>query len=155
MTYGEWSAEVPCEISDDALWTVEAYRLALFLGDICWHDATKLTEDKRTLDVSDQLYRATGSVSANTAEGYSRWTGKDRARFYGYALGSARESRDWYFRARHVLGPEVASHRMRLLVQIIRLLITMIPQQRAEGVCESEPPYGIDLSDLLTNVPLP
>jgi four helix bundle protein len=52
------------------------------------------------LGLSDQLYEAVGSVSANLAEGYSRGTGKDRARFYEYALGSARESRDWYFKAR-------------------------------------------------------
>ncbi len=47
---------------------------------------------------ADSLWKMTvGSIRANIAEGYSRGTGKDRARFYEYALGSARESRDWYF----------------------------------------------------------
>ena len=87
-------------------------------------------QDKRTLDLSDQLYRAAGSTSANIAEGYSRSTGKDRARFYEYALGSARESRDWYYKARHLLDEAVVTHRLSLLTQVIRLLSKMVPNQR-------------------------
>ncbi len=49
MTYREWIATVPEAISADALWTVEAYRLALFAGDLAWHDASKLVADKRTV----------------------------------------------------------------------------------------------------------
>ena len=64
-----------------------------------WKDVTKLMEDRRTLGLSDQLYRALGSISANLAEGYSRGTGKDRERFYEYSLGSARESRTGTTRA--------------------------------------------------------
>jgi len=45
-------------------------------------------KDRRTLGLSDQLYRSLGSISANLAEGYSRGTGKDRAHFYEYALSS-------------------------------------------------------------------
>ena len=115
MNYEEWKGRVPREITDDALWRVEAYRLALFVADVGWHDVTKLVVDRRTLRLADQLYRALGSISANLAEGYSRGTGKDRARFYEYALGSGRESRDWYFKGRHVLGDTVAEHRLRLV----------------------------------------
>lgn len=81
-------------ITGDALWTVQVYRLALFAADLGWHDVTKLMRDRRTLSLSDQLYQALGSISANIAEGYSRGSSKDRARFYEYSLGSARESRD-------------------------------------------------------------
>ena len=130
MNYADWARSVPQEITDDALWRVEAYRLALFVADMGWHDVSKLMQDRRTLRLSDQLYRSLGSVSANLAEGYSRGTGKDRARFYEYALGSARESRDWYYKGRHVLGESVTDHRLSLLTQIIRLCLVMIPQQR-------------------------
>jgi four helix bundle protein len=82
------------------------------------------------VSLADQLYRAIGSVSVNLAEGYSRSTGKDRALFYQYALGSARESRDWYFKARFVLGDETFTHRVQVIAEILRLLLTMIPQQR-------------------------
>jgi len=55
MNYTEWAKSVPPEITDDALWTVEAYRLGLFVADVGWHDVTKLMQDKRTLSLSNQL----------------------------------------------------------------------------------------------------
>lgn len=168
MNYQEWVKSVPEEITGDSLWKVEAYRLALFAADIGWYDVTKLMRDKRTLGLADQLYRSLGSISANIAEGYSRGTGKDRARFYEYALGSARECRDWYYKGRHVLSDPVSRHRLGLLTQVIRLLITMIPQQRGYVVREPVASYHIkhnaqpditvnreELDHLLQNVPLP
>jgi four helix bundle protein len=154
MNYEEWEKSVPEEIKGDSLWKIEAYRLALFVADLGWHDVTKLMKDRRTHGLSDQLYRSLGSISANLAEGYSRGTGKDRARFYEYSLGSARESRDWYYKGRHVLGETVMRHRLALVTQIIRLLLTMVPQQRTSGVKEEVEPYGIP-NQLLTEVPLP
>ena len=111
-------------------------------------------QDRRTIELSEQLHSALGSISANIAEGYSRGTGKDRARFYEYALGSARESRDWYYKGRHVLKNEVTIYRLRLLTQIIRLLLTMVPQQRSDVVREEGPSYEVLTRDLLTNVPM-
>ena len=102
MTYEQREANVPDYIKSDPLWTVAAYRKSLFMGDLAWPDVTKLVSDRRTISLADQLYRAAGSVGANIAEGYSRGTGKDRVRFYEYALGSARETRDWYYKGRHV-----------------------------------------------------
>jgi len=168
MNYEAWLKEVPVEIKGDPLWTVEVYRLALFATDLGWHDVTKLIKDKRTLDLSDQLYSALGSIGANVSEGYSRASGKDRARLYEYGLGSARESRGWYYNGRHVLGEQVAEHRIRLLTQIIRLLLTMIPDQRIAPVLrEDSPPYGLEQTDfapplsgaklgaILQNAPVP
>jgi four helix bundle protein len=130
VTYEEWEQHVPACIREDTLWRMEAYRLGLFPADLAWHDATKLGQDHRTRSLSDQLYRAVGNVSSNVGEGYSRGTGKDRARFYEYTLGSTRESRDWYHKGRHVLGGKVAEHRMELCTQIIRLTITMVARER-------------------------
>lgn len=144
VNYREWEAGIPDEIKGDSLWRMEAYRLALFCADVGWHDVTKLMADRRTIGLSDQLYRALGSISANLAEGYSRGTGKDRARFYEYALGSARESRDWYYKGHHVLGEAVCLHRLSLLGQVIRLLLTMIPQQRGRVLREESICYGKD-----------
>jgi len=141
MKYEEWEAMVPEAIKGDSLWKVKAYRQALFLADLGWYDVTKLTQDRRTRELADQLYRALGSISANIAEGYSRGTGRDRARFYEYALGSARESRDWVYKGRHVMGETVASHRIGLLTEIIRLLLTMVPQQRGSTLREQEISY--------------
>ncbi len=141
MNFQEWEAGAPEAIRGDSLWKAEAYRLALFAADIGWSDVTALAADHRTRSLGDQLYRSLGSVSANIAEGYSRGTGRDRAHFYEYALGSARESRDWYYKSRHILPPTVVDHRLGLLTQIIRPLLVMIPHQRKSGIREDEASY--------------
>ena len=164
MNYAEWEQTVPQEITDDSLWKMTAYRLALFLADICWQDVLMLMRHRQLHELADQLYRATGSVSANLAEGYSRGTGADRARFYEYALGSARESRDWYFKARHVLSKDVTPHRLQFLAEIIRLLLTMVPQQRGRVLRDEAAEYSFATNDtsaklspaldaLLSNIP--
>ena len=168
MTYEDWIKRVPTEITSDSLWKMEAYRLALFAADLAWHDATKLTRDRRTRDIASQLCRAVGSIEANISEGYSRGSGRDRARFYEYALGSARESRGWYYKGRHILGQNVAEHRMTLITHLVRLLLTMIPNQRAlsASLHEDGLPYRAEpvqeipanpeeLSQLLQNAPMP
>ena len=142
-SFEAWLVSVPVEITGDSLWKMEAYRLALFAADIGWHDVTKLSGDRRTRGLATQLYEALGSVGANLSEGYSRGTGRDRARFYEYALGSARESRTWYYGGRHVLGEAVTAHRLRLLTEIIRLVLKMVPQQRGGMIREQEVVYQI------------
>jgi len=142
MTYSEWESTVPDVIRQDVLWTVTAYRLALFLNDIAWHDVQRLAKEVCTRSLADQLYRSAGSICANIEEGYSKISAKDRARFYEYSLGSARESRGWFYRGRHVLGEAVVRHRMNLLTEIIRLLLTMIPEQRSHAVCEDAAEYS-------------
>ena len=139
--YGDWLGTVPESVTGDSLWKVEAYRLALYAADVGWKDVTLLLRDRRTIALADQLYRSLGSIGANVAEGYSRGTGRDRARFYEYALGSARESRDWYYKGRHVLGQAVMEQRLSLLSSVIRLLLTMVPQQRGRVLREQGEPY--------------
>ena len=154
--FDEWLESVPHEISGDSLWKIKAYSLALFIGDIGWYDVTKLMRDKRTFKLSDQLYRSLGSISANLAEGYSRGSGKDKARFYEYSLGSARESRDWYYKGRHLLGDKVVNHRLALLTRTVRLLLTMVPQQRKSTIREKAASYQIGAAhDAVALEPLP
>lgn len=103
VTYEEGLQGVSPELTADPLWQMRVYRLALFASDLGWHDVSVLAEDPRMRSLADQLYRALGSIAANIAEGYSRHSGKERARFYEYALGSAREARTWYYEGRHGL----------------------------------------------------
>ena len=155
MTYNDLSKTVPQAITGDPLWKMEAYRLALFAADLAWPDVSKLIQDKRTIGLADQLYRSVGGVSSDIAEGYSRQSGKDQARFYEYALGSAREGRNWYYEGRHILGEAVSIHRMKLLTEIIRLLLTMIPTERGYRLQEEPMPYQSIPADLLDNPPMP
>jgi len=139
--YDEWERQVPQALREDSLWRVQAYRLALFASDLAVTDARRLWQDRRGRALADQLYRAVASVSANVAEGYSRGFGKERAHFYEYALGSAREGRDWYYKARHALEKETITTRFELLNSIIRLLLRMIDDQRARCVREPTAHY--------------
>jgi four helix bundle protein len=78
-----------------------------------------------------------GRVGANIAEGYGRSGALDRARFFEYALGSARESQHWYFSVEEVLGTELTAHRIAQLVEIRRLLLSMIRAARKDNIRSS------------------
>jgi four helix bundle protein len=147
VKYQEWETSVPVAIREDSLWKVKVYRLALFSCKIGWQDITKLSREGRTRSLSDQLYRALGSISANIAEGYSRGTSKERAHFYEYALGSAREARDWYYKTEEILPAPVVAHRIMLLSEITRMLLVMIPDQRGRILKEETVEYEIALDE--------
>ena len=156
MNFSDWQDQVPASIREDTLWDIEAYRLSLFASDVCWQDIRKIHEESNAYSLADQLYRAVGSISSNIAEGYSRGTGKDRARFYEYSLGSARESRDWYYKSRFIIGENVVDHRLDFMTQIIRLLLVMVPDQRGGEIREPDPSYSAPESnetELLQNIP--
>jgi len=93
MKYAEWLETVPSEITNDPIWKLEVYRLALFADDIGWEDILKLSKEKLMFSIADQLHRSLGSISANLTEGYSRSKGLDRARYIEISLGSARKPR--------------------------------------------------------------
>jgi len=163
MNYEEWLAAVPSEFISDPLWHMEVYRPAMFASDLAWQDVSRLMEDKRTVSLSDQLYRAVGSISANISEGYSRSSGRDQARFYEYALGSAREARGWYCQGRHVLSEPVAKHRIKLLTAVARMLLKIIPSERGYKIREEVATYRVrddlaqdtELSTLLAEISMP
>ena len=129
--YDAWVKTVPASFTQDKLWRIEVYRLALYLVDLGWQDINIISKVIGTRTIADQLYRSLGSISANISEGFSRFSPRDKARFYEYALGSARESRGWYYKCRHILDDNIINQRYTILTSIIRLLLTMIPQQRS------------------------
>lgn len=141
MNYQEWLTTVPVEITQDPLWKLEVYRLGLFVAETGWEDVLLLNKNNLTRDAADQIIRSLDSISANIAEGYSRSTGKDRARYFEYALGEAREARDRYFKARRVLKQEVVLHRIKLLTQIVKMLNAFVPTQRQRGIREETGVY--------------
>jgi len=141
MNYQEWMATVPDEIKQDPLWKLEVYRLGLFVAEIGWEDVGLLNKNNLTRDAADQIIRSLNSISANIAEGYSRSTGKDRARYFEYALGEAREARDRYYKVRRVLKQEVVLHRIKLLTQIVKILNVFVPTQRKRGIREEQGIY--------------
>jgi four helix bundle protein len=139
VTFDEWEAGASAALKADRIWRMRAYRLACYVGEIGWGDVRALASDPLTREIAAQLLHALGSIRANLAEGYSRSAGRDRARVFEYALGSARESREWYYHASPILGPAVTRARSAVLDEIARMLIAIIPRERPRRIAPVAP----------------
>jgi hypothetical protein len=71
-----------------------------------------------------------GAISADLDEGYSRSSGRERAHYYEYAAGSARESRGWYYKSAAAFPPDLLAARLALFSRIVRILTAIIPRER-------------------------
>jgi four helix bundle protein len=157
LNYQEWMKTVPEEITQDPLWGLEVYRLGFFVADITWDDTEALFKNPSTRSAADQIRRSLDGISANIAEGYSRSTGKDRARYFEYALGEAREARDRMYKVRRAMKAEVVLHRVKVLTQTIKILNAFVPTQRKRGIREEKALY-LTLSDFeneILQTPIP
>ncbi len=67
-----------------------AFRLSNYIWEIIisWNYFAKQT-------VGMQFVRSIDSIAANVAEGFGRYTKKDKINFYRYSYGSIKESLDW------------------------------------------------------------
>jgi four helix bundle protein len=138
MTYEEWEAGVHERVKSEPVWRFVGYRKALFFYDLVWQDCERLMRDRRGRAVAEQLIRSAGSISANVEEGHGRGYGKQRNWFFGVAIGSARESKGWYWRAQRLLPPEVLDHRLALADEVIALLVTELTRQRSRRPTNSQ-----------------
>ena len=132
-SYESWEAAVSSHIKEDGLWEFRAYRKALFAHDLAWQDCRHLLKDVRGREVTRQLIRSVGSISANLEAGYGRSLGKDDAYSLSIALAEGRESRGWCWRGRHLLPDEVIEHRTGLLTEIIAMITPNIRRQQKYG----------------------
>ncbi len=130
--YEAWVVTVPGQITSEEVWKFFGYRKALFAYDVCWQDCEQLLAHPLGKSVAQQLIRSAGSIAANIEEGSGRGYGKDRLYFLRIALGSARESKGWYYRAKALLKPDVLDHRLNLLSEVIALLVTEIQNSSAK-----------------------
>ncbi|HID65081.1 MAG TPA: four helix bundle protein [Anaerolineae bacterium] len=131
MTYEEWEAGVHERVKREPVWQFSGYRKALFFYDLVWQDCERLMRDRRGRAVAEQLIRSAGSISANIEEGHGRGYGKQRDWFFTVSIGSARESKGWYWRARRLLLSEVLDHRLALSDEVIALLVSELTRQRS------------------------
>ena len=126
----EWAdTHVPEAIRADPIWRLPAYRYSLYLA-----DQLRATERQMrracTRRTVDQLLDAAQSISSNIAEGYSRTGGPERAKFFEYANSSARETRDWLFKARTAFDPITATSLIELVTRVMKILTAVIPRER-------------------------
>ena len=129
----------PADERDDPLFRMAAVRLAREVVDASWDDAEKLAQNEVTQKIAGQLYASLASILANLGEGYSRSSGRDRAKVFEYALGSVRESMMWYRTTVRILGREIVDQRLDKLEQIRRLLLATIPRERGRLIRPSAP----------------
>ena len=121
---------VPNDLKQDSLWQFNIYPKTVFLYDLLWEDCDRLMKDARGKAISEQIIRSGGPISANIEEGFGRGFGAKFAYFLRIALGSARETRGWYYRARRLLSPGVLQHRTQLLNEIIAALVKASAYQK-------------------------
>jgi len=73
---------------------ISCYKRALALSNYVWDIVIKWEWfAKRTVGI--QSVTAIDSISANIAEGFGRYSKKDKIKFYYYSFGSVKESFDW------------------------------------------------------------
>ena len=78
---------------------IESYIIAFNLSNYVWELVSKWDSlPKSTL--GRQFINAIDSISASIAEGFGRYTKKDKTRFYRISYGSLFESLDWNEKAR-------------------------------------------------------
>jgi four helix bundle protein len=140
MTYDEWERTVPALLKADAIWRVQAFRLASYVGAAAGSDADAMAEQPWLAKSAGQLSSAAESIAANIAEGYARLSPKDRIRYYEYALGSAAETRSRYVSLTRRLEPSVIDARLKVLASITRLILTMIRSGRLKAFVPDDPP---------------
>lgn len=78
---------------------VYAYKTSFSLSNYVWDIVIEWDYFSRNT-VGTQFVKAIDSVSANIAEGFGRYTKKDKIHFYRYSFGSVKESLDWNEKAR-------------------------------------------------------
>jgi four helix bundle protein len=127
-------APVSVATSHDPLSRMRVFQLVTELIPDCFEDAKALRADAITVEIAGQLYAAVCSIEAHISEGYSRSSGKDRARIFEYALGSVRESMSWYRSSVPILGDSIVSERRNRLEEMRRLLLAIIPRERGRSM---------------------
>jgi len=113
---------------------MRVFQLAAKLIPDAFEDAKALIADAITKEIAGQLYAAVCLIEANISEGYSKSSGKDRARIFEYALGSVRESMSWYKSSKPILGEAIVKDRRDRLEEMRRLFLAIIPRERGRSM---------------------
>lgn len=106
---------------------IEAYKIAFKLSNQVWDIIIKWDYFAKDT-VGKQFVKAVDSISANIAEGFGRYTKKDKIKFYRYSFGSLYESLDWNEKShiRELLSQEDYSFIFNELIKLPKALNSLI-----------------------------
>jgi four helix bundle protein len=78
---------------------IDAYKRAFHLSNKVWSVVISWDHFSKNT-IGSQFVRSTDSISANVAEGFGRYSKKDKIKYYRIAFGSLKESLDWNEKAK-------------------------------------------------------
>lgn len=78
---------------------IDAYKRAFNLSNYIWNIVIKWDYFSKDT-VGKQFIRSVDSISANIAEGFGRYSKRDKIKFYRISYGSLKESLDWNEKAK-------------------------------------------------------
>lgn len=106
---------------------IECYKIAFKLSNYVWDIIIKWDHfAKDTL--GKQFVRAIDSIAANIAEGFGRYSKKDKVKFFRYSFGSVYESLDWNVKShvRNLLNEEDYSYIFSELMKLPKSINSLI-----------------------------
>ena len=106
---------------------IGAYKIGFHLSNYVWDIVIQWNLFAKDT-IGKQFTKAVDSISANIAEGFGRYSKKDKINFYRYSYGSIKESLDWNEKAkiRKLLKNDEYSHILEELQKLPRELHGLI-----------------------------
>lgn len=98
---------------------IEAYKIAFKLSNQVWDIVLKWDYFAKDA-VGKQFVKSVDSISANIAEGFGRYSKKDKVKFFRYSFGSLYESLDWNEKS-HIRGLITEEEYSQILSELIKL----------------------------------
>lgn len=106
---------------------IECYKIAFKLSNYVWDIIIKWDHFAKDT-VGKQFVRAIDSISANIAEGFGRYSKKDKVKFFRYSFGSVYESLDWNEKShiRNLLNKEDYTYIFSKLIKLPKSINSLI-----------------------------
>ncbi len=106
---------------------LSSYQLAFDFSNEVWKMVIKWEYFAKET-VGKQFVKAADSISANIAEGFGRYSKKDKVRFYRISMGSLEETEDWIRKSsvRELVSKEVSSAYVNTIQQLRKEIYNLI-----------------------------
>jgi four helix bundle protein len=129
LSFQDWQKTIPETIRAEKFWSLIAYQKALYQYDLLWNDTQEWLKDIRGHPLAKQIVGSADSICSNIEEGFGRGYGKQMLQFYGFSLGSARETKGRIYRAKAFYQPAILNQRLNLSSEVVALVLTEINRQ--------------------------